>query len=177
MNVAYWQRLCCTGTLVIFLLPACSFGNRPAPIPQELTEAGVQARFRIAADSNVNPVNTVGRLGDRRGPSEIPAPDTSCKPASPAFLLAEAIAFAQQHSPRLQSARAAIERASGQQQAAFAPFLPEVTLASQNGTTTYNPGAGSPWSHRFSAAGTYSGQVRLFSANAVTGMEALRFWP
>ncbi len=63
VNVAYWQRLCCTGTLVILLLPACSLGNRPAPMPPELTEAGVQARFRIAADSDANPVNTVGRPG------------------------------------------------------------------------------------------------------------------
>ncbi len=144
MNVAYWQRLCCTGSLVILLLPACSFGNRPAPMPQEFTEAGVQARFRIAADSNVNPVNTIGRLGDRSEPSENPPADTNYKRESSAFSLTEAINFAQQHSPRLQSAKAAIERAGGQQQAAFAPFMPEITLASQTGTTTYNQGPGAP---------------------------------
>ena len=58
------------------------------------------------------------------------------------FSLADAIAFAQRQSPRLRSARAAIERARGQEQAAFAPFLPEIDLLFQSGVTSNNQGPG-----------------------------------
>src|SRR5713101_4285901 len=67
---------------------------------------------------------------------------TSVMPEAAAFSLADAIAFAQQHSPRLRSARATIERARGQEQAAFAPFLPEIDLLFQSGATSNNQGPG-----------------------------------
>jgi len=66
----------------------------------------------------------------------------SVMPEAAAFSLADAIAFAQQHSPRLRSARATIERARGQEQAAFAPFLPEIDLLFQSGATSNNQGPG-----------------------------------
>ena len=66
----------------------------------------------------------------------------SVTPEPAAFSLADAIAFAQQHSPRLRSARATIERARGQEQAAFAPFLPEIDLLFQSGATSNNQGPG-----------------------------------
>src|SRR2546423_10076777 len=56
--------------------------------------------------------------------------------------LADAIAFARKNSPRLRAARAAVERARGEEQAAFAPFLPEVGLLSQSGVTSDNQGPG-----------------------------------
>jgi hypothetical protein len=68
--------------------------------------------------------------------------NTSIDSEPSVFSLADAIAFAQQHSPRLRSARAAIERASGQEQAAFAPFLPEIDLLFQSGATSNNQGPG-----------------------------------
>src|SRR5262249_23929880 len=67
---------------------------------------------------------------------------TVVEPQPSACSPADAIAFAQQQSPRLQSARAAIERARGQEQAAFAPFLPEVDLLFQSGATSNNQGPG-----------------------------------
>lgn len=72
-----------------------------------------------------------------QGPVE-PAGD----PEPAGFSLADAITFAQQHSPRLRAARAAIERARGQEQAAFAPFLPEIDLLFQSGATSNNQGPG-----------------------------------
>src|SRR5258706_559908 len=68
--------------------------------------------------------------------------DTAVEPEPAAFSLADAIAFAQQHSPRLRSARAAIERARGLEQAAFAPFLPEIDFRFQSGATSNNEGPG-----------------------------------
>ena len=47
------------------------------------------------------------------------------------FSLADAIAYALDNSPRLRSASAAILRSSGQEQAAFAAFLPQVDLLTQ----------------------------------------------
>jgi outer membrane protein TolC len=64
----------------------------------------------------------------------------------PTFSLADAIAFALGNNPRLRTAQAAIARAQGQEQVAFAPFLPEVDLYSRTGGTsdTLSPGAPGP---------------------------------
>jgi outer membrane protein len=62
------------------------------------------------------------------------------------FTLADAVSYALDHSPRLEAARAAIDRAEGQEQAAFAPFLPQLdTLTRYLGTSgKLGPGAPGP---------------------------------
>src|SRR5207253_10446098 len=65
-----------------------------------------------------------------------PPLDQSADLEAQALSLADAIAFARKNSPRLRAARAAIERARGEEQAAFAPFLPEAGLLSQSGGTS-----------------------------------------
>ena len=63
--------------------------------------------------------------------------------AEPAiFTLADAIAFARRNNPRLRSASAAIERTRGQEQVAFAPFLPQIDVLGQYGvvSSTFAPG-------------------------------------
>ena len=129
-TVAGWRRFYPTGILVAFLLAGCTSWQRPVSIPPELTEAGVQARLRIPADPHVHLAATSVRPSHRSHPSHTLALNTGVEPEPSAFSLADAIAFAQQQSPRLRSARAAIARASGQEQAAFAPFLPEIDLCS-----------------------------------------------
>jgi outer membrane protein TolC len=60
--------------------------------------------------------------------------------------LPEAIRFALQNNPRLRAALAAIERARGQEMAAFAPFLPQIDLLNRyvaTGKSTL-PGAPGP---------------------------------
>src|SRR5208337_263109 len=52
--------------------------------------------------------------------------------------LGDAIAFALRNNPRLRSARAAIQQARGQEQVAFAPFLPQVDLFGQYGAVSHN---------------------------------------
>jgi len=64
------------------------------------------------------------------------------EPGPEAIPLAGAVTFALQNSPRLRSARAGIERARGEEQAAFAPFLPQVGLQFQSGATSDNEGPG-----------------------------------
>src|SRR6266478_9128351 len=71
-----------------------------------------------------------------------PPLDQSADLEAQALSLADAIAFARKNSPRLRSARAGIERARGEEQAAFAPFLPQVGLLFQSGATSNNEGPG-----------------------------------
>jgi outer membrane protein len=62
----------------------------------------------------------------------------------PVFSLGDAIAFGLQNSPRLRIAREAIARAQGQEQVAFAPFLPELNLYSRIGIASPHLSPGSP---------------------------------
>jgi outer membrane protein TolC len=52
------------------------------------------------------------------------------------FSLPQAIAFGLRNNPRLLAALAAIERARGQEQVAFSPFLPEIDFLSHVGVTS-----------------------------------------
>lgn len=65
------------------------------------------------------------------------------------FTLPQAIDFALNNSPRLRSANAAILRASGQEQAAFAPFLPQVDLLTQLGVVSSTLAPGVPGTEGF----------------------------
>jgi outer membrane protein TolC len=69
--------------------------------------------------------------------------------APPTFALPDAIAFALLNSPLLRSARAAIERASGQEQVAFAPFLPQVDILGQYGVVSSTLAPGVPGDEGF----------------------------
>lgn len=64
--------------------------------------------------------------------------------ADVALTLPAAIARAMQNNPRLFVYRAAIERAAGQADAAFAPFLPQLDVLNRAGTTNPNVGPGAP---------------------------------
>jgi outer membrane protein len=65
------------------------------------------------------------------------------------FTLPAAIDFALDNNPRLRSARAAILRASGAEQAAFAPFLPQVDLLTQLGAVSSTLAPGVPGTEGF----------------------------
>ena len=159
-TVAGWRQFYLTGILVSLILAGCTSWHRPVSMPPELTEAGVQARLRIPADPHVPLAATSVRPSPASHPSHTLALHTGVEPEPSAFSLADAIAFAQQQSPRLQAARAAIARASGQEQAAFAPFLPEIGLLFQSGATSNNQGPGAPGPTGFiltsSTPGTHS---------------------
>src|SRR5262245_31155363 len=148
------------GIFASLLLAGCTSWQRPVPVPPELTEAGVQARLRIPADPHVHLAATGVRPSPRSHPSQTLALHTGVQPEPSAFSLADAIAFAQEHVPRLQSARAAIERARGQEQVAFAPFLPQFYLVSQAGATSNKTGPGPPGPLGFLLPGSTPGAHR-----------------
>jgi Outer membrane efflux protein len=136
---------------VLVLLPllsvaGCAFGHRSLPIPPEVSDSGVAARILIPPDLNVNAGETVVKPGT---PNQAVwgSPVTASLDLQPTtFALPDAVAFALRNSPRLRSARAGIERARGQEQVAFAPFLPQFDVLGQSGVTaaTLAPGIPGP---------------------------------
>jgi outer membrane protein len=126
----------------VLLVAGCAPWDRPLPIRTEVTGAGVTARLAVPPDLNVNPPETVVKPGTPGQESADSGASHGHELERTTFTLADAIAFALRNSPRLRSARAAIERARGQEQVAFAPFLPQVDLLGQYGvvSSTLNPG-------------------------------------
>src|SRR4029434_1135003 len=96
---AGWRRFYRPGIFVSVLLAGCSSWHQPMPIPLELTEAGVQARWRIPAEANVNLAGTVIGSSQRSHPSQALSLNTSVEPEPAAFSLAVRIEFGQQHTP------------------------------------------------------------------------------
>jgi len=137
-----WVRL----LMPLLLVAGCASWQRPLPTPPEVTQTGVAARVLVPADLNVNPAETVVKPGTP-GQATLGPPVALHPELQPTtFALADAIAFALRNNPRLRSARAAIERARGQEQVAFAPFLPQIDLLGQYGITsaTLAPGVPGP---------------------------------
>jgi hypothetical protein len=126
----------------LLLVVGCASQHPDLPGLPEVTQGAVAARVLLPPDLNVNPAETVVKPGTPGQASS--GPPAACGPGigSTTLALPDAIAFALQNNPRLRSARAAIERARGQEQVAFAPFLPQVDLLGQYGVTsaTFAPG-------------------------------------
>jgi outer membrane protein len=59
------------------------------------------------------------------------------------FTLDQAVAYGLENNPRLRATRAAIERARGQRQVAYAPYLPELDFESRYVATSFNLSPGS----------------------------------
>src|SRR4029077_12210138 len=103
------------------------------------------ARVMIPPQLNVSRNETVVKPSQNRATLGTPVID-SVELQRAIFSLADAIAYAMRNSPRLRSARAAIERARGQEQVAFAPFLPQIDVLGQYGvvSSTLAPGVPGP---------------------------------
>ena len=123
------------GLLLCLLVGGClSWQHQPAPLPPEVTEAGVRARLLIPTQRGAEEGERILRAAFEPEPQSEPS----------VFTLADAVAYARGHSPRLRSVRATLDGAKGQEQVAFAAFLPEVGIASQSGATSRNLGPGVP---------------------------------
>src|SRR5262245_57560783 len=130
--------------LVALLVAGCAFRHSALPVPPEVSPTGVASRVLIPPDVNVNPTETVIKPDDS-GREATDSPTTAeLGVEKTIFALPDVIDFALQNNPRLRSARAAIERARGQEQVAFAPFLPQLDLFGQYGITSSNLGPGVP---------------------------------
>jgi outer membrane protein len=132
----------------MLLVVGCVSWHPGLPISPEVTENGVAAQILIPPGLNVNPTESVVKRGTPgQAPPPLPGPTT--------FALPDAIAFALENNPRLRSARAAIERARGQEQVAFAPFLPQIDVLGQSGVTSATLAPGKPGATGFILASSF----------------------
>ncbi len=130
--------------MTLLLVAGCAFRRQPPTTPPEVTDAGVASRVMISPGLNTSPAETVARPGDPSQGSSEPSPSNVPDAEPTTFALGDAIAFALRNSPRLRSARAAIERARGEERVAFAPFLPHVDVLAQSGVVSNPLGPGIP---------------------------------
>jgi outer membrane protein TolC len=130
----------------LLLVAGCASPRPDLTTAPEVAPTGVGSRVLIPRDLDVNPTETVIKPGSSGGNTSAPLTALELAVEQTAFGLREAIAFALQHNPRLRSARAVIERARGQEQVAFAPFLPQIDILGQYGGTsgTLAPGIPGP---------------------------------
>jgi outer membrane protein TolC len=128
----------------ICLVAGCSFlcPSRRQPLPPEVTAEGVRARVvaPVTLDTLEKPDAPASSSSLSR-PSDLTR-DTASQvaaegPGPPAtFSLPQAVAFGLENNPRLAAALAAIQRARGQEQVAFAPFLPQIDFLSHGAATS-----------------------------------------
>jgi outer membrane protein len=139
-------RIALPALVPLLLAAGCAFWHPGLPTPPEVSQGGVAARVLIPPDLNVNPPETVVKPGTPDQPPTVP-------PAT--FALPDAIAFAVRNNPRLRSARAAVERAVGQEHVAFAPFLPQIDVLGQYGVVSATLAPGVPGPTGFLLAGDF----------------------
>jgi outer membrane protein len=116
------------------------------PSPPPLPAVGASAVGLIGSPVGPGPLLATAALMLGRAGASLHSGGES-EPAI--FALPDAIAFALRNSPRLRSARAAIERTQGQEQVAFAPFLPQIDLLGQYGVVSSTLAPGIPGSEGF----------------------------
>ena len=161
------------GLVPLLFLAGCASWHRPLPIPPEVSDAAVTARVLISPDLNVNPAETVVKPGDPSQRLPDPSPSGSPEAEPTTFALGDAIAFALRNNPRLRSARAAIERARGQEQVAFAPFLPQIDILGQYGVVSDNLAPGIPGSDGI-PPGDHARDPQLRANRSGAAMDAVR---
>jgi outer membrane protein TolC len=133
----------------LLLAAGCAAWSSPSTLPPEIAHDGVAARLLVPPDLNVDPPETVVKPDSQASSSHNPELGRTI------FSLADAIAFGLRNSPRLRSARATIERARGQEQVAFAPFLPQMDLLGQYGVVSKTLAPGVPGNEGLILAGAF----------------------
>ena len=145
--------------LALLAIAGCASPRGSLPPPAEVSGAGVAARVLAPPNLDVNPSETVVRPAGQGPPTDLVYPlppvvdEAELKPEI--FGLGDAIAFGVANNPRLRSASAAIAGAQGQEQVAFAPFLPQIDLLSQAGVVSATLAPGIPGTTGFILAGGF----------------------
>ncbi len=124
------------GPLLCLLLLASGCTPRSLPCCQEIGDPAIRQRITI-------PPEIEQRL--ERLVAEPPQDDRAAvAEAEGVFSLPQAVAYALDHNPRLRAAQAAIQRAKGREEVAFAPFMPEVDMMNRFVAAAHNIGPGAP---------------------------------
>ena len=148
----------------ICLLAGCSWvdlARSTAPASAELSPESVRARAipMSTLDSAGSPTHTAASattgaespskdppditqvvasfaVADASQAASVAAPSADPSPPTDVFALRQAVDFGLQNNPRLPAALAAIERARGQEDVAFSPFLPQIDYLSHAAITS-----------------------------------------
>jgi outer membrane protein len=139
----------------LLLVVGCASWHPALPIPPDFIDSGVEQRVLIPSELNVNPGDTVVKPNTPDQVAMHP-PSPGLDAGRTTFALSDAIAFALRNNPRLRSARAAIDRAQGQEQVAFSPFLPQVDILGQYGVVSATLAPGTPGATGFLLAGNFA---------------------
>jgi outer membrane protein len=136
-SICYWLALCfCAG---------CAWADLSPPAPRyasELTPDAVRDRLVPAATlETASPRPAVSQTGASSPAGDavevvasFAAADTN--ESGQTFALGQAVDFGVRNNPRLMAALAAIDRARGQVDVAFAPFLPQIDFLSHGAITS-----------------------------------------
>jgi outer membrane protein len=136
---------CALLAAILLLFSVGCVSRRPAaPMPPPVSPTSVASRVLIPPNLDVNSTETVVESKTPVQTPESPPASAGLGEEQFTFALPDAIAYALQNNPRLRSARAATERARGQEQVAFAPFLPQVDLLSEAGVISKTLAPGTP---------------------------------
>jgi outer membrane protein len=143
--------------LPLCLLPGCSHDRRLVDLTPALTSGHATSETSRLLPVGDDPPPAAATMLRRVASGEdrsLPAGDGAVQvlfisppdgtPPPLPLSLPEAIRLGLQYNPRLQAALAAIERARGQQEAAFAPFLPQIDLLNRYVATGKSTLPGSP---------------------------------
>lgn len=131
--------------VALCLCAGCSWADltSTAPrVPAELSRDGVRERVvpaeTLETASSPPAVSQASASNSADDKAEVVASFAAAEPieSGRTFALGEAIDFGVQNNPRLTVAMAAIDRARGQVDVAFAPFLPEIDFLSHSAITS-----------------------------------------
>jgi outer membrane protein TolC len=133
--------------IALLVIAGCASNAKRLPPVSPASE--VSERVLYPAERIVNPADPrVTESAFAEAQQVLAAsPELAAEPV--VFSLADAIAYGLENSPRLRSASAAIQHASGEEQAAYAPFLPQVDFLSQVGTVSSTQAPGTTGSEGF----------------------------
>lgn len=120
--------------LVLLVLAGCTPHSLPSA--QELVDPAISQRITLPPQFEQRLERLVKE--PNRDEKAVSAPDQEV------FSLPQAVAYAQENNPRLRAAVAAILRAQGREEVAFAPFLPEVDMMNRFVVAAPNIGPGAP---------------------------------
>jgi outer membrane protein len=116
-------------------IPTSTLDNVGSPTQTAATEpAGAQSPSKDPPD--ITQVVASFAAADASQASSAASPAADAAPPADVFALRQAVDFGLQNNPRLPAALAAIERARGQEDVAFSPFLPQIDYLSHAAITS-----------------------------------------
>jgi outer membrane protein len=130
--------------VALLLIAGCAQRRHTSMVAPQFSPGGATSRVLISPELDVNSTATVIKPDSPDQESQDSKAQADIGNDFTTFALQDAIAYALQNNPRLRSVQATVNRARGQEQVAFAPFLPQIDLLSEYGVITETLAPGTP---------------------------------